>query len=150
MVRRLFCRRTEAEDVIGTAVIGRDDLVDDEIALGNGPGLIEDDSFDMLHLFHGNAAFEEDALLGRRADAGKETQGYAENQGAGAADDQEGQGRVNPVVPLAGHQGWDDSRSSGDSDDSRRVDAGETGNKAVDFRLTSRCPFNGFQNFRNH
>ena len=150
MVRRLFCRRAEAEDVIGTAVIGWNDLVNDEVTFGNGTGLIEDDGADVLHLFHGNTALEEDALFRRRTDTGEEAQGYAEDQGAGAADDQKSQSRINPVMPLTGHQGRNDGRSRGDGDDSRCIDAGKARNETVDFRLARRCPFDGFQNLRDH
>ena len=59
--------------------------MDDEVALGNGTGLIEDDGADIFELFDGDAAFKQDALLRCRTDAGKETEGHAEDQGAGAS-----------------------------------------------------------------
>lgn len=111
VVRCLFHRCTEAEHLFFVKAIGRQDLVDDEVSFGNRPGLIKDDGADIFKLFDGNTAFKQDALLRRGTDAGKEAEGHAEYQGAGAADDQEGQSRINPVMPFARNQGRDDSRS---------------------------------------
>ena len=150
VIRRLFHRCTEAEHLAFVKAIGRQDLMDDEVSFGNRPGLIKDDSADIFKLFDGDTAFKQDALLRRGTDAGKEAEGDAEYQGAGAADDQEGQSRIDPVMPFARNQGRDDSRSRGDSDDGRRIDARKASDKAVDLRFSGRRFFDGFQNFSNH
>ena len=46
VIRRLFHRCTEAEDLAFVKAIGRQDLMDDEVAFGNRPGLIKYDSAD--------------------------------------------------------------------------------------------------------
>ena len=150
MIRRLFHRCTEAEHPFFVKAIGGQDLMDDEVALGNGPGLVKDDGADIFQLFDGNASLKQNTLFRRGTDAGKETEGHAEYQGAGAADDKEGQSRINPVMPLARNQGRDDGRSRGDSDDSRCINAGKASDKAVDLRFSGGRFFDGLQDFGDH
>ena len=59
MIRRLFHRCTEAEHPFFVKAIGGQDLMDDEVALGNGPGLVKDDGADIFQLFDGNASLKQ-------------------------------------------------------------------------------------------
>ena len=84
-------------------------------AQGEGAGLVEDDG---LHLGEGLqdvGAFHQDAFAAGTTDAGKERQGDADDQGARTADDEEGEGTVDPLAPqrLVAYQQTDQWRQHG-------------------------------------
>ena len=87
--------------------VGRQDMLNGEHAPGQGAGLIHDDGLYIADSLHRAAALKENILLGAQADAGKESQRHAEHQCAGAGDDQEGQGGLDPVIPVSGDDGGD-------------------------------------------
>ena len=89
MSGNLFHSRGLPEDFISAYATGRIDLLQHEVALGNGAGLIHNHSRHIFQHFHGVAAFKQDAQLGTGADARKEGQGHAQYQSAGTADNQE-------------------------------------------------------------
>ncbi len=134
----------------GQQALIADYLLDGEIALGDGAGLIHDHHLGLAHGFHHRAALEQDALLAAGTDAGEEGQRHAENQSAGAAHDQKRQGRIDPVAPVAGEQGGDygDGRGGGHHDGG--VDSGEAGDEPVQLGLASGGIFHEFQNLGDH
>ena len=70
----LFHSRGLPEDFISAYAAGRIDLLQHEVALGNGAGLIHNHSRYIFQHFHGIAALKQDAQLGTGADARKEGQ----------------------------------------------------------------------------
>ena len=63
----------------GNGIVRRNRCLHLEIALGDGAGLVHDHSLNAGQRFDGAAALEQDALLGRGADAGEEGQRHAEH-----------------------------------------------------------------------
>ena len=72
-----------------------------EGALGQGAGLIKHHDAGAGQLLQIGGALDQDTAGGSTADAAEEAQRNADDQCAGAADDQEGQSAVDPV-PKAG------------------------------------------------
>ena len=124
------------EAVFGTALHGAD-LDDLEGTLGQGAGLIEDDDAGIGQLFQIGRALDEDAAGGSAADAAEEAQRDGDDQRAGAGDDEEGQGAVDPVAEAGGlaHQQQDHRREEGQRQcavaDSGGVDAGKAGDEVL-------------------
>ena len=107
-----------------------------ENALRQGAGLVEDHDARTAQLLQPHGPFHQDARLARSADAGEKRQGDADNQGAGAGDDQEGQGPVNPFAPLRRKaqeeppdQGRQEGQRQGAEDHRGSIIPGETGDE---------------------
>jgi len=75
---------------------------DRERAVGERAGFVEDDGVHVGERLEVVGAFDENAQLGRAADAAKEAQRHADHERARAADDQEGKAAQNPVGPGTG------------------------------------------------
>ena len=60
-----------------------------EYALGQRAGLVKHNSLDLRQSLKIVGAFDEDALLAGTADTGKKAERYADDEGAGAAYDEE-------------------------------------------------------------
>ena len=108
-----------------------------EHALGQGAGLVKDHTFGVGQLLQIVGALDEDALAAGAADAGEEAEGDADDQGAGTADHQEGQGTVDPVRPLGLHpqhqtaQGEQDAQHRCRGAHRRGIHPGEPGDKGL-------------------
>ena len=100
----LFTGCTESQQSVGIRSVCGNGFLQLEISLGDRSGLIHDNGADIFHSFQGNSAFEENAPFASGADSGEERQRHTQYQGAWAADDQEGDRGVDPVIPVAGHQ----------------------------------------------
>ena len=146
----LFHPGSFPENVIFVCAAGCNHLLQHEVALGDGAGLIHNNGCHVFQHFHGVAALEQDAQLGTGADAREEGQGHAQYQGAGAADDQEGQGGVDPFMPVACNQGRYNSYQDGQPYYDRCIDPRETGDEFVDIRLVGRRVFHRIQDLGNH
>ena len=83
-----------------------------EYALGQRAGLVKHNSLDLRQSLKIVGAFDEDTFLARAADAGEEAERDADDERAGAADNEEGQRTVYPLFPLC--------VKSGDETDYRR------------------------------
>ena len=139
---------------VGDAV-GRVDAGDLEGALGQGAGLIKHHDAGAGQLLQIGGALDQDAAGGSTADAAEEAQRNADDQCAGAADDQEGQGAVDPV-PKAGrlaHQQQHDGRQEGQRQrtvaDSRSVYPGKAGDEVFGAGLFHAGIFHQIENFRD-
>ncbi len=84
--------------------VRRDSFGDLENALRQGAGLVKHGNAGLGQGFEVVAALDQDAALGRAADAAEEGEGDRNDQRAGAADNQEGQGAHDPVQPVAQEQ----------------------------------------------
>ena len=73
-------------------------------ALRQGAGLVEHHGVRLGQRFQIVAALDQNTALGGAADAAEKAQRYGDHQRAGAGDDQEGQGPVEPVRPDGAHQ----------------------------------------------
>ena len=71
-----------------------------EDAHGQGAGFVKDHRSGAGQRLQVIGALDQDAGLTRAADTGEEAQRDADDQRAGTADNQEGQGAVNPVAPF--------------------------------------------------
>ena len=137
MLRPAFGQRSSLhEGFLRTALHGAD-LSDFKSALRQGAGLIEDHDAGVGQLFQIGRAFDEDAAGGCAADAAEEAQRDGDDQSAGAADDEEGEGTVDPV-PEAGrlaHEKQDDGGDEGQRQsavaDRRGVDPGKAGDEVL-------------------
>ena len=124
------------EAVFGTALRGID-LGDFEGALRQGAGLIKDDDAGIGQLFQIGRALDEDAAGGSAADAAEEAQRDGDDQCAGAADDEEGEGAVDPVAEAGGlaHQQQNDGRNEGQRQravaDRRGIHPGKAGDEVL-------------------
>ena len=104
-------------------------------ALGQGAGLVKDDGSGLRQRLQVIGALDQNACLAGAADAGEEAQRNADHQRARAADDQEGQGPVNPCSPLGvtvpsnshADKRRQDRQGQGAVADRRGIDAGELG-----------------------
>ena len=83
-----------------------------EYALGQRAGFVKHNSLDLRQSLKIVGAFDEDTFLARAADAGEEAERDADDERAGAADNEEGQRTVYPLFPLC--------VKSGDETDYRR------------------------------
>ena len=113
------------------------DAVDLKHALSQSAGLVKHHHLGLGQGLHIVGALDQNALLAGAANTGEEAEGNADHQSAGAADDQEGQGAIDPVSPVSGiaHQHISDGgqhrqQQRGDTDQ-RRVDLGELGDKVL-------------------
>ena len=77
---------------------------DFENALRQGAGLVKHGNAGLGQGLEVVAALDQDAALGRAADAAEEGEGDRNDQRTGAADDQEGQRTHDPVKPAAQEQ----------------------------------------------
>ena len=125
-------------------------LLQNKVALGDGTGFVHHHSLDIFHGFQRDTALEEDALFGTGADAGKEGQRHTEHQGTGTADDQEGQGGIDPVAPVAGEEGGQNGGGQSQSHHHRGIDPGKPGDEPVNFGLAGGGIFHRIQNTGNH
>ena len=96
-----------------------------ERAVGEGARLVKDDGVHVGERLEVVRTLDENAQLGRAADAAKETERHADHQRARAADDQEGQAAQNPVGPGTGDQATAEREHRGSAGDGGRVDAGK-------------------------
>ena len=106
-----------------------------ERAVGEGARLVEDDGVHVGERLEVVRTLDENAQLGRAADAAKEAQRYADYKGARAADDQEGQAAQNPVGPSAGDQAAAECECRGSAGDGGGVDAGKARDEVLGVRL---------------
>ena len=134
--------------LLGVACLGvyRDNR---ERAVGERAGLVEDDGVNIGERLEVVGAFDEDAQLGRTADAAKEAQRHANHQCARAADDEEGQTAQNPVGPGAGDQAAAEREYRGGAGDGGRVDAGEARDEVLGARLLFAGVFYELQDARD-
>ena len=142
------------EAVFGTALHGAD-LDDLEGTLGQGAGLIKDDDAGIGQLFQIGRALDEDAAGGSAADAAEEAQRDRDDQCAGAADDEEGKGAVDPVAEAGGlaHQQQNDGGNEGQRQravaDRRGIHPGKAGDKVLGAGLLHAGIFHEVENFRD-
>ena len=109
-----------------------DRLGDFEHALGQRAGLIKHSYAGFGQRLEVVAAFDEDAALGRAADAAEEGQRDRDDQRAGAADDKEGQRAHEPVDPAAQKQRRHHGQHQRADADGGRVAARKLGDKVLD------------------
>ena len=108
-----------------------------EGALGQGAGLIKHHDAGAGQLLQIGGALDQDAAGRRTADAAEEAQRDGDDQSAGAADDQEGQGAVDPVTEAGGlaHQQQNDGGNKGQRQcavaDGGGVDPGKAGDEVL-------------------
>ena len=106
-----------------------------ERAVGEGARLVKDDGVNVGERLEVVRTLDENAQLGRAADAAKEAQRHADHERARAADDQEGQTAQNPVGPGAGDQAAAKREHRGRAGDGGRVDAGKARDEVLGARL---------------
>ena len=109
-----------------------------ERAAGQRAGLVEDDRLRFGQRLHVVASFGHDARPGKGTDAAEVGQRDGDDQRAGAADDQEGQGAVDPDGRLVSEKRPDEGKQGGPGDHGRSVDAGESGDELLALRLAGR------------
>ena len=106
--------------------------------LGQGPGFVKDHIAGLGQGLQIVGPLDQHAGLAGPPNAREKAQRNADDQGAGAADDQEGQGPVNPVPPCGGqpqaqhpHQGRQNGQGQGAVTHRRGVDPGKLGNEIL-------------------
>ena len=111
--------------------------IDFKHAFSQRTRLIEHQGLDLSQRFHIIGTFDEDTGMTGAADTGKETKRHADNQCAGAADNQKRQRPVYPAFPQRRHaqrQHADQRRNDGQCQrtiaDNRRINTGKFGNKS--------------------
>ena len=146
--------------VLGKARLGMDGG-DGEGALCQGAGLVEHHGVRLGQLLQIVAALHQDAALGGAADAAEEAQGHGDHQCAGAGDDQEGQGAVEPFRPGGARQegrgrgqhrqqnGGDQEQGQGGIHHAGGVVLGEAGDELLADRLFLAGIFHQFQDLRD-
>ena len=108
-----------------------------EGALGQGARLIKHHDAGAGQLLQIGGALDQDAAGRRAADAAEEAQWDGDDQSAGAADDQEGQGAVDPVTEAGGlaHQQQNDGGNKGQRQcavaDGGGIDPGKAGDEVL-------------------
>ena len=130
-----FRRGGQGKQALGVAVFGVH-VRDGKAAPGDGAGLVEHGDFGLGQGFQIARAFNQDAPAGRAADAAEKGEGHGDHQGAGAGNDQEGEGGGDPPVPVAAeeerrHQGG----QHGQAHHHGGINAGEAGNEPVGLGL---------------
>ena len=75
MGRNKLSTCTQAQQLVGIHAFGSINLLQYEVALGNGTGFIHNYGSNIFQSLHSNAAFKENAVLGAGADAGEEGSG---------------------------------------------------------------------------
>ena len=119
---------------------------DGKAALCQGAGLIEYDGFGLSQRFHIAGALYQDAAAGSPADTAEEGERYADNQRAGAGNDQEYQGTLHPGAPgLGEEQGRNDRQQGGACHDAGGVPVGKPGDEAFHPGLLVGGVFHQFQ-----
>ena len=124
-------------------------------ALGQGAGLVEHNDAGAGQLFQIGGTLDQNAAGRCTADAAKEAQGDADDQCAGAADDQEGQCTVDPVAKAGGltHEQQHHRRDKGQSQcavaHGGGVHAGKPGDEVLGAGLLHAGIFHKVQNFGN-
>ena len=122
-------------------------------ALRQRAGFVKNNRLDLRQRFQIVGPLDEHAFLTGAADAREEAERNADNQRAGAGNDQERQRAVDPLAPLNGiacqqpHDGRQDRQRQRAVADGRRVYAGEFGNEGFGFRLMRAGILNQFKNF---
>ena len=116
-----------------------------ERAVGEGARLVKDDGVHVGERLEVVRTLDENAQLGRAADAAKEAQRHADHERARAADDQEGQAAQDPIGPGAGDQAAAECEHRGRAGDSGRVSAGEARDEVLGTRLLFAGVFHEFQ-----
>ena len=137
--------------VLHLAVVHAADL---KHALRQRAGLVKNNRLSLRQGFQIVGALDQHAFLAGAADAGEEAERNADDQRAGAGDDQERQRAVDPLAPLRGscpvqqpHERRQDRQRQRAVADGRRVDAGEFGDEALGFGLVGAGVLHQFQNF---
>ena len=143
-------RKPQQLALVQRNALRRDDILNDEVALCDGAGLIHDDGLYVIERLERRAALEQDAAPRACANAGEVGQRHAEHQRARARDNEESHGGVYPFMPLAGEQAGHNGGQQRDRDDRRGVDTGKTGDKAVDLRLARRGIFHAVKDALHH
>ena len=124
-------------------------------ALGQGAGLVEHNDAGAGQLFQIGGTLDQNAAGRCTADAAEEAQGNADDQCAGAADNKEGQGAVDPVTKAGGlaHEQQHDGRDKGQSQcaiaHGGGVHAGKTGDEVLGAGLLHAGIFHQIENFGN-
>ena len=108
-----------------------------EHAPGQGPGLVKDHSARLGQGLQVGTALHQDALGRSAADAPEKGQGDGDHQGAGTADDQKGQGAIDPHAPPGGAAQGQAAQRRHKSQDQRRqahrrgINPGKPGDKGL-------------------
>ena len=122
---------------------------DRERAVGEGARLVKDDGVHIGERLEVVGTLDENAQLGRAADAAKETERHADHERTRAADDQEGQAAQDPVGPGTGDQTAAEREYRGRAGDGGRVDAGEARDEVLGARLLFAGILHELQNTRD-
>ena len=142
------------QSILGGALRGVD-AGDLEGALGQGAGLVKDHDAGAGQLFQVGGTLDQDAAGGGTADAAEEAQRDGDDQRAGTADDQEGQGAVDPVAEAGGlaqeqqHDGRQESQRQRAVADSRGVHPGKAGDEVFGTGLFHAGVLHQIENFRD-
>ena len=149
---RALARGGEPEQLvlIDPSAVHRNDVLHDKVALGDRAGLIHDNGFHIVQRLERRAALEQDAALGARANAREVSQRHAEHERARAGDNKEGERGIYPLAPVAGEKAGHDGGQQCNADDSRGVNAGEAGDKAVDLGLARGGVLHAVQDALHH
>ena len=105
---------------------------DVEDALSEGAGLVKDHDLGVGQHLQVVAALHQNARPGGPADAAEEAQRHRDHQGAGAGDDQEDQGLMEPLAPVpAAQQGGEHGQQHGRHHHAGGVVPGEPGDEVL-------------------
>ena len=143
VVRELLGEGGGGEELLLADAFRGPQLPDGEAALGQGAGLVEDHGLHLGEILQMVAALHQDAALGGPADAAEEAQRHGDDQRAGAGDDQEDEGPVEPVLPHGANQearqhggepedeGRDQEEGQGRDDHAGGIVMGEAGDEGL-------------------
>ena len=122
---------------------------DVEDAPGQRTRLVKDHHFRTGKHLQVIAPFDQNPGPGGAADAAEEGEGNGNDQRAGAGDDQEDKGAVDPLAPGSGDQGWNHCQGQGRKDNCGRIIPGEFSDEVLGAGLFAAGVFHQIQYFRH-
>ena len=150
MSRYLLAASAEAQELlIGEAARARH-ASDREAAVCEGARLVKGDSLDLAERLNRVAALEEDTELRRRADTREIRQRHAQHERARAADYEEGQRGVDPLLPVDRDERAEQRSRRRNADNDRRVDLRKARDEAVELRLRGGSVLDSIRDFGYH
>ena len=119
---------------------------DSEDALGQRAGFVKHDRIQLRQQLHIVGTLHQYALLGCTADAAEEGQRHGNHQSAGAGDDQESQGTMKPLHPVAVNQRRNDRQQQRCTAHRRSIHTCKPGNEPLRLCLVFARRFHQVQN----
>ena len=152
MRRVMLDMRSHVQQMVLVAGLGMDGF-DEELSMSQGTSLVEHHRRGLGKGVHVIGSLDEDAFARSAAYASEEGQGHADDQRAGAGNNEKHQRTIEPgrecTCEITAEKGREKRQCERCEHHDRRIDAGEAGDEGLAMRLAFACVLDKFDDARD-